>query len=105
MDAFLYMSRGTHLLAGESPVTGLAKRPRVARLMLSSEIIAKDVLMKYVQEFDGLIQEYSRVSQGVIQEGDATVWIYYRENLNLDKELSHLEREYNFKPKTGITWI
>lgn len=74
-------------------------------VMLSGEVMEKDVVMKYVQEFGGRIQELGEVSQGMIQEGKAIVWVHYRstENLNLDEEeLLYLDTEHNFKPMTGI---
>lgn len=72
---------------------------------MSKNSVTKEDTVKITKELKGELTEVGNFEQGVIQRGEATVWIYYRgADTNLDEdEIQDIKQTYSFIPKTSVT--
>lgn len=66
--------------------------------------MTKEETVKIIKELNGELIEVGNFEQGVIQQGEATIWIYYRGMAtNLDEdEIQDIKHTYSFIPKTSV---
>ena len=72
--------------------------------IISNDFISKQQVFKFIESVNGTISTISKLTQGVIQDGEKTLWIYYRgEEINLDsEELAEIKEKFNMIPKISI---
>lgn len=73
--------------------------------ILATNDISQKNLFDLIESIGGQVSSISNYTQGVIQSGEKTIWIYYRgKDLNLDnEELEEIKEKLNgIPPKVSI---
>jgi hypothetical protein len=71
--------------------------------ILTKDSVTKEDTVKIIKKLKGELTTDGNFEQGVIQQGEATVWIYYRGvDMNLDEdENQEINKMYSFIPTTS----